>query len=154
MAIFMRIRFANTAQPQNLGNEIMSGFVIGGITGFIAGLVVSLKVARRDPEAVAELEKKYVGWGGRLDIYVGFPVLVAALLTPLFGRLSKLVGQKYDVYVIVGIIFAIIGTYLYLLNWMPKKWALPMGIAGWLITLALVFWFFFFGPGAFGHSHF
>ncbi len=125
----------------------MPVLIAGGIIGFIVGLVVSAKVAKADPKTEEEIERKYVGLGGRLRIYLGFPFFVMALLTSLLGQLPRLVGEKYFVYVALGIVLAITAVSLFLYDRIPKRFIVPIGIVGWMLTLSLIIWFFFFEPG-------
>lgn len=115
--------------------------------GFIIGLVVSLKTVKAGPKAIAEFERKNVGFGERMRIYLGFPFFVMALLTPLFRQLPQLVGEKYFIYVALGIVLVIIAVSLFLYDRISKRFIVPIGIVGWMLTLSLIIWFFFFGPG-------
>jgi hypothetical protein len=70
------------------------------------------------------------------------------LLTPLFEQLPRPFGEKYFVYVALGIVLAITAVSLFLYDRIPKRFIIPIGIVGWMLILSLVIWFFFFGPGA------
>ncbi|HEV2695879.1 MAG TPA: hypothetical protein VG347_23520 [Verrucomicrobiae bacterium] len=132
----------------------MPVLLIGGVAGFIIGLIFSLKKAAGGTAAVAEFDRDYVGGRGRGHIYAGFPLLIVALLTPFFDRITRLVGQKYDVYVFLGIALVVFVTIIILQEKIPERWTMLMGIIGWLLILLLAVWYCFFGPGAFGHSTF
>jgi hypothetical protein len=119
----------------------MSVFMIGGIVGFIVGLVISLKVANADPKIEEEMEKKYVGQTGRSKIYLGAPIFVIAMLGFFFEKLLHLVGSEMGAYVGLGIALAIIAASLFLYDRIPAKFIVPIGIIGWLLTLALALGF-------------
>ena len=134
---------------------IMPILIIGGIIGFIVGLVVSLRVAKTDPQTEEAIEDKYVGFWGRVKIYLGAPVFImvaTGMLTPAGKLLTHALGDNVATYVILGIILMVIAVSLFLYDYTPKKLVVPIGVIGWLLTLALIIWFFFFGPGVFGHS--
>jgi hypothetical protein len=83
--------FANH-NPRFSGNGDRVGFLadsatiimIGGIVGFIVGLVISLKAANANPKIEEEIERKYVGGAGRMQIYFGAPVFIIAVLGKMF----------------------------------------------------------------------
>jgi MFS family permease len=136
-------------------NYVVSGmpiFITGGVIGMIVGLVVSIAVAKADPKTKEEIEKKYVGERGRSQVYMGFPIFVIAIIVgPFFEKLLKIFGAAIGAYVGLGIALVIIGISLYLYDRIPAKFITPLGIIGWMLTGTMLIWYFFFGPGAWGH---
>ena len=145
------VRFKTSNQIFDFAAKSFPMLIAGGIVGSIIGFVYALKTASAGPKATVKFERKYVGSGGRIRIYMGLPLLVTVLLTPVFGRLPRLVGEKYFIYVVLGIVLAVVALSLFLYDRIPQRWVMPIGIIGWLLTLALAVWYCFFGPGAFGH---
>jgi hypothetical protein len=129
--------------------------VVGGVVGFIAGIIVSLRVAKLDPRTKKIIEKKYIGAGGQLYVYFGVPMFVFVLLVFCFGeRFLNKVGTATGAYLGIGIFLVVLTTSLVLYDHIPKKLIVPFGILGWLLILLSVIWFFILGPGAIGQSHF
>jgi hypothetical protein len=134
---------------------IMPVLIAGGVVGFVAGLVISIWMTRLNEKEGNRLYQKFVGPDGKLNIYFGLPIFVViALAMTVFGRLNHIIGQKLDIYVDLGIALVILAVSLFFYDRIPGRLVIPVGIIGWLLTLALVIWFCFFGPGAFGHSSF
>lgn len=130
----------------------MSVFAIGGIIGFIIGLVISIKVAKADPKTEEEVEKKYVGLGGRIQIYMGVPIFfIAIFVAPFFDKLITKFGSATGSYMELGMMLVILAVCLYLYARIPEKIIIPIGIIGWILTLAIILWHCSFGPGAWGH---
>jgi hypothetical protein len=141
--------------------------IVGGMFGFAVGFVVSLKKAKADPETERETEKekfelepekktskpgieeKYVGFGGRIKIYLGTPIFVVALLAPFFERLLSKYGAEAGAFIALGIFLVIIAVSLVLYDRIPAKLIIPIGIIGWMLTLLIVLWHGFLRPGAF-----
>ena len=122
--------------------------IAGGIVGFVIGLAVSLRTARAGPRAQVEFDRKYVGPGGRWRIYFGLPLFVCVLLTPLFKRLPPLFGEKYFIYVALGIVLAVVSMSMVLYGRIPKRFVVPIGIICWMLTLLLTALLFICGPGS------
>lgn len=127
----------------------MPMLIAGGIIGFIVGLVVSLKVARADPKTKEEIERKYVGLGGRLQIFLGAPVFVMALFVRFFERLLDKAGGSIGTYVALGIILVMVAVSLVLYDRIPAKLVIPIGVIGWMLTLSMMLWFFLLRSGVF-----
>jgi hypothetical protein len=116
----------------------MSIFVIGGIIGFIIGLVISIKVAKADPKTEEEMEKKYVGGAGRVQIYFGAPIFIIAVLGKMFfEKLLNAAGTETGTWVAFGVALAIFMTGLILYERIPAKFIITIGIIGWLLTLTM-----------------
>jgi hypothetical protein len=119
------------------------------------GIIASLRVAKLPSRTEKAIEDKYVGFWGRVKIYLGAPVFIMAatgMLTPAEKLLTRAWGDGIATYVTLGIVLVVIALSLFLYDHTPKKLIVPIGIIGWLLTLALVLWYSLFGPGAFGDS--
>jgi hypothetical protein len=55
-------------------------------------------------------------------------------------------------YVVAGVPAAVMILSMVLYGHFPKRLVIPLGIVGWMIHVSVLCWFFWFGPGAFGHS--
>jgi hypothetical protein len=102
-------------------------------------------------------EKDSESASGRWLIFAGIPtaflavMLVTTLPHGIEPELSNAVGEKALPYV-VFFTPAVIGFGgLVLYEKFPKRLVLPFGIAGWVLGLSLIYWYFWFGPGAFSH---
>ncbi len=88
------------------------------------------------------MENKYVGVGGRLDIYFGAPVFIIVVLGKLlFEKLLHVAGLKIGIWIVFGIALAIITVSLLIHDRIPAKLRIPIGIIGWLLTISIIFWF-------------
>jgi hypothetical protein len=114
-------------------------FIIGGVVGFIVGLVISLKVANANPKTEEEIERKYVGGAGRMQIYFGAPIFIIAVLGKMFfEKLLNRAGTETGVWVAFGVALVIFMTGLILYEHVPPKFVIPIGIIGWMLTLAMI----------------
>ena len=106
------------------------------------------------------MNKKYphgIGPSGRWLIFAGIPTAILAVLLVstlhhgLVKSLAQAVGEKALPYVLffTPVVIGIGGMVIY--EYFPKRLIVPFGIAGWIIGLSLIYWYFWFGPGAFGH---
>ena len=146
--------FKTVDEQLDFATKSMPILIAGGIISFIIGLVVSLKVAKADPKTEAEVEKKYIGQDGRLKIYFGAPIFIMAaiaMLTPLFDSLERNAGPNIAPYIMLGIALIILAAAWTLYDHIPERFIIPIGIIGWMLALSMVIWFFFFGPGVWGH---
>jgi hypothetical protein len=106
------------------------------------------------------MNQKYphgIGPAGRSLILGGVPVAITSILLASTLRhglepgLANAVGEKalpYFVFftpVVIGL-----GS-ITLEKYYPKQLAIFFGIAGWVTGLSVLYWYFWFGPGAFGH---
>ena len=97
-----------------------------------------------------------IGPVGRWSIFFGIPVALLAILLVStlhhgLNQIPKIVGEAAAPYVVffTPVIIGIVGMVLY--EHFPKRLVIPLGIVGWIVGLSLIFWYFWFGPGAFGH---
>jgi hypothetical protein len=96
-----------------------------------------------------------VGPLGRWVIFSGIPLSVWAVffaVTEPHHALEHAVGEKIFPYVLAGAPASIMIGGMICYNYFPKKLVVPLGIIGWIINISIFCWFFWFGPGAFGHS--
>jgi len=84
-------------------------------------------------------------------IFWGAPSFVIAIIVCKAPLLEYIVGSKAAIYVFwgIGIVLAIINGLL--IDRIPPKLVIPIGIVGWILTASLLYWFLVFGPGSFGH---
>jgi hypothetical protein len=133
--------FKTVDKQLDFATKSMPILIAGGIVGFITGLVVSVKAAKSDPKTEAEGEKKYVGQAGRLKIYMGAPAFVIAVfVATFFEKLLSTFGSATGAYAVLGIALIIIAASLYLYTHIHDKFVIPIGIIGWMLTLAMIFW--------------
>lgn len=140
-------RFQHVEDKLDFAAKSMPVLIIGGIVGFIAGLIISLVVATRDSKTEAEIEEKYVGFRGRYMIYSGVPIFIIALVSPCFERLLDRLGTATGAYVFLGLAMVILAVSLGLYDRIPAKFIVPIGVIGWLLTLSMILWF-----GVFKHA--
>jgi len=127
---------------------------------------VDLSILQSLPEK-REREKPRNGFGrdwrrlgasGRWLIFSGLPVAILSLLLTSTLRqgiepgLPKLVGEKALPYVLffAPVTIGLLGFVLY--KNIPTWIIVPIGIVGWVVGLTLICWYFWIGPGAFGHG--
>jgi hypothetical protein len=115
----------------------MPVLIAGGMAGFIAGLVVAIKIARADPQTEERLETKYVGTNGRLRIYMGVPMCGIVLCGFFFERLAHAVGDIAAVWIALAVIMALAGVSLFLYDRIPQRFIIPIGIIAWLVIVFL-----------------
>jgi hypothetical protein len=89
-----------------------------------------------------------IGEGGRRAIYFGVPMVLMAVCMCTGEFIAHLVGEKAWPYIIYGLELVIIVAGMLLYNCLPKRSVIPLGIAGWVISFLLIYWFVLFGPGA------
>jgi len=95
------------------------------------------------------MNNKYIGPGGRWMIFWGAPCFVIAIIVCKAPLLEYIVGSKAAVYVFWGIAMLLAIINYILIDWIPQKLVIPIGIVGWILTASLLYWFFVFGPGSF-----
>lgn len=121
-----------------------SMLLVGGILGSFAGLIGFLVVVKPDKKSQEEAERKYVGPGGRMRIFIGAPFsLFIVLSIASFDRLGQMFGTKTAVYILFGVFLAMVFASMILFDRIPSKYVIPIGIAGWTLLLALALRFAF-----------
>jgi hypothetical protein len=114
---------------------------------------------RRD-KSLNSMNKQHppsIGPSGRWLIFFGIPMAILGILLTFTMRhgldkgLVHAFGETALPYVIffTPVVIGIGGMVLY--EHFPKRLVIPFGIVGWIVGLSLIFWYFWFGPGAFGH---
>ncbi|MEI6194986.1 MAG: hypothetical protein WCS42_11730 [Verrucomicrobiota bacterium] len=96
-----------------------------------------------------------IGPAGRWLIFAGMPMAVWAVFFAIsepHHALEHAVGAKVFPFVLAGVPAAAMIGGMVLYGHFPKKLVIPLGIVGWIISVSVLCWFFWFGPGAFGHS--
>jgi hypothetical protein len=97
-----------------------------------------------------------IGRPGHWIIFLGVAVailgvLLTATLRHGLRQLPRIVGETSAPY-IVFFTPVVIGALVYAVyQYLPKRAAIPLGIVGWVLGLSLIYHYFWFGPGAFGH---
>jgi hypothetical protein len=120
---------------------------------------VETRSGRRDRVVSSRSEKHTdkIGPSGRWLIFGGIPVAVVAILLVStlrhgFLGLEDSLGQNVTPYV-VFFTPAVIGFgSMFLYDHFPKRLVIPCGIVGWIVGMSLIYWYFWFGPGAFNHD--
>jgi hypothetical protein len=97
------------------------------------------------------MNSKYIGPGGRWMIFWGAPGFVIAIIACKWPLLNYVIGSKAAPYVFCGIVMLLAAINCILIDRIPKKLVVPIGIVGWILTVSLLYWFFVFGPGSFDH---
>jgi hypothetical protein len=101
--------------------------------------------------SVGRLDMKHpftITEGGRRGLFSGIPAIGFIVLMGRGEAIAHFVGEKAYPYVFFGtfIPLALVGMILY--NCVPKRWVIPLGIAGWITSFSLAYWYFWFGPSA------
>ncbi len=126
---------------KRLGDQIFAGSMpmlilfAGGALGLVAGLVVSIRAARSGSKTEQRIRKRYVGRGGRVQIYFGAPMFVIAACTPLLDLLSRRFGDRTAIYSYFGFILVVVLVSLFLYERIPARFIVPIGIIGWLLVV-------------------
>lgn len=97
-----------------------------------------------------------IGPTGRWLIFAGFPFsFCAILLTSTMTNDGGIRGisEKFLPYVIAGVPSALMIGGMVLYGYLPKRLVIPVGIIGWAISVSVLCWFFWFGPGALGYGY-
>ena len=98
-----------------------------------------------------------IGPSGRWLIFFGVPVaglailVVSTLRHGLEPGLADAVGEKALPYVVFFTPVAIGAVGMVLYEYFPKRLVIPAGVAGWIVGLSLLYWYFWFGPASWGH---
>ena len=101
------------------------------------------------------MNEKYpygLGVFGRWIIFWGASMFFLLLVAVNHKSLTQIFGPKLDSYVLLGVavILWVISSIFF--DRLPQKFALIIGIIGWILTFSLAFYWYCFGPGAFGHQ--
>jgi hypothetical protein len=97
-----------------------------------------------------------IGPAGRWFIFGGIPLNVYGVSLTFtvphgVNGLAHAVGEKALPYVIIFMPLVIIFGGWLLYRHFPNRLVVPFGVAGWIMGLSLMYWYYWFGPGAFGH---
>jgi hypothetical protein len=97
-----------------------------------------------------------LGNTGRWLICSGIPVailaiLLVSLLPHGLNGIPKVFGETVAPYVVFFTPVVIGFSSTALLEYVPKRLAFRLGVLGWVTGLILIYWYFWFGPGAFHH---
>lgn len=127
------------------------------VVGWIIGAIVSFYFFRgvftasgRTKFAEEQRQRKYLGYGGlggELSWYafLGIPVPLTAILVLTLEPFARTVGEKSGV--AVGAIVAVFAAAMYFCDRLPQRLVFRLGLLGWVITVALGFWYFkTYGP--------
>ncbi len=106
-----------------------------------------------------KINQKYphgIGPMGRWLIFSGIPMAISALFfvfTEPHHALERAVGEKWFPYILAGVpaTLMIIGMAIY--GHFPRRLIIPLGVVGWVISVTVLCWFFWFGPGSFGYHN-
>jgi hypothetical protein len=130
------------------GDQLITGcmpiLVAGGVLGFVAGLVVSLREARSDPKTEQKIVKRFMGKSGRETIYLGVPMLVIAACAPLLEPLSHHFGDRIAIYSYYGFALVVIAVSLLLYDRIPERFIISVGVIGWLLFVLMTFGFWYY----------
>ena len=92
--------------------------------------------------------KHGIGPGGRWLIFAGVPHVSVAATACAQDWLVRVVGEKAFPYVGVGIVGATFVICMVFYHRIPKRFVIPLGMVGWVISFSLLSWYFVFGgPG-------
>jgi hypothetical protein len=103
---------------------------------YVLGRIWGDRFDTQHPFAISE--------GARRMIFGGVPTLCLAASMYKGEAIAHAVGEKAFPYVLFAVLAAyILGGYI-LYRFVPKRYVMPLGIAGWLTTFSLVLWLFVF----------
>jgi hypothetical protein len=80
-----------------------------------------------------------------------FPIMLLSFYIDDWARLFGAYGVAYILLGIAVILWVVLRFVMFRIR---RKTAIIAGLAGWLATICFGFWYYCFGPGALGHSHF
>jgi hypothetical protein len=93
-----------------------------------------------------------IGRAGHWLIFAGVPFAIADALFVITGShhsLERAVGSNALPYVLFfGPAIIVVGSKIFY-DQFTKGFPIQIGICGWIIGFSLMYWFFWFGPGAF-----
>jgi hypothetical protein len=126
---------------RSYGDRLITGsepiLIACGAAGFVIGLVISMRVA----EPIGQkLEKRFVGRGGRMQIFMGAPMFILVIGWPLlFDRLTHILSDSVAAYVSLGFVAVVLVGSIVIHDRIPEKLLVPIGIAGWLLVVLAAF---------------
>ena len=96
-----------------------------------------------------------IGRPGYWLLFSGIPFAIGAILF-VFVELHHIIperlrNQNMSIYIFFFTPVVIVLGFRILYQVFPKKMIIPCGVLGWMIGLCTLYWFFWFGPGAWGH---
>jgi hypothetical protein len=117
--------------------------------------VIKFSLGGKFPEHFDEQKNpNSIGAGGRWLIFAGIPTNVTALFFMITDSFfPRLISPNVEPYTNAFIPLTIVIGSMVLYDHFPKQLVIPLGIAGWIAGLSLLYWYFWFGSGAFGHVH-
>src|ERR1700678_3893163 len=77
---------------------------------------------------------------GRRMIFVGVPAIGYAALMCTGEIIAHAVGEKAYPYVFFGLMVAFGAAGMVLYNFIPEKWTILLGVAGWITTFSWTYW--------------
>ena len=78
-------------------------------------------------------------------------MFILALATIKHELLERVLGPKAGAYGLLGIATVLWIISRVLIEYIPPRLVIIVGVIGWILTFSLLYWFYCFGPGAFGH---
>lgn len=99
-----------------------------------------------------EKRSKIIGPAGYWMIFAGVPIAIMAIMLASTLRDGNIRGVSEGAlpYVILFVPLAIIVGCHELYRHVPQRLVIPIGIVGWVISVSVMCWFCWFGPGAIG----
>jgi hypothetical protein len=88
---------------------------------------------------------------GRWLFFLGVPWLFGAVLTCTWRPLLHIIGEKILPYFLFFAPVAVLVVCMVLYDRLPQRLIISAGIVCWILAFLLLFWYFWFGPGAIGH---
>ncbi len=68
--------------------------------------------------------------------------------TSFEGHVVRLFGERALPYVIYGTVIIVAIAAMIAYRFIPKRAIIPLGTIGWVLSFILLYWWFWFGPGA------
>jgi hypothetical protein len=117
--------------------------------------LVGARAPERQPSEVKsswnkDMSDEVVGKAGRWLIFAGIPSAIVAFFFVVGAdghALEHAVSGKLLPYILFFTPVAVVLGSRVIYDYFPRHLVFPFGIAGWIITFILLFWFFWFGPG-------
>ena len=120
--------------------KVMPLLFAGGMIGFIVGAICAARAVKANLE-IKNTESKF-SRGDSDRIFLGVPFFVFAIFLFVCGEKFFIkFGNMVGAYLYLGVFLGVIIICMVLRDSMPKKFIIPAGIIGWLLTFALAVWF-------------